>query len=140
MYWAVPITMPVWVTGAASTALAMPKSVSFTWPVGVIRMLPGLTSRCTRPARVGDLQRAAGLLEHVQGVPQRQPAGALEHRVQRLTVDQFHHQVGGAALAVHVGLAVVVDAGDAGVVEHGDGARLGAEPFDELGVGRSTRP
>lgn len=50
MYWAVPITMPVWVTGAASTALAIPKSVSFTWPVGVIRMLPGLTSRCTSPA------------------------------------------------------------------------------------------
>ena len=112
MYCAVPITMPVWVTGAASTALAMPKSVSFTWPVGVIRMLPGLTSRCTRPGGVRDLQRAAGLLEHVQRVPQRQPAGALEHRVQRLAVDQFHHQVGGAALAVHVGLAVVVDAGD----------------------------
>jgi hypothetical protein len=50
MYWAVPITIPVWVTGAASTALAMPKSVSFTVPVGVMRMLPGLTSRCTRPA------------------------------------------------------------------------------------------
>ncbi|CFE38920.1 Uncharacterised protein [Mycobacterium tuberculosis] len=50
MYWAVPITMPVWVTGAASTALAMPKSVIFTCPVGVIKMLPGLTSRCTRPA------------------------------------------------------------------------------------------
>ncbi|SKU64821.1 Uncharacterised protein [Mycobacteroides abscessus subsp. abscessus] len=50
MYCAVPITMPVCVTGAASTALAMPKSVSFTWPVGVMRMLPGLTSRCTRPA------------------------------------------------------------------------------------------
>ena len=81
-----------------------------------------------------DLQRAAGLLEHVQRVAQRQPTGALEHGVQRLTVDQFHHQVGGAALAVHVGLAVVVHAGDAGVVEHRDGACLGAEPFDELGV------
>ena len=83
---------------------------------------------------VRDLQRAAGLLEHVQRVPQRQPAGALEHRVQRLAVDQLHHQVGGAALAVHVGLAVVVDAGDARVVEHRGGARLGAEPLDELGV------
>ena len=59
---------------------------------------------------VGDLQGATGLLEHVQRVPQRQPAGALDHRVQRLAVDQLHHQVGGAALAVHVGFAVVVHA------------------------------
>ncbi|SLH74942.1 Uncharacterised protein [Mycobacteroides abscessus subsp. abscessus] len=50
MYCAVPITMPVLVTGLASTALAMPKSVIFTCPVGVTRMLPGLTSRCTTPA------------------------------------------------------------------------------------------
>jgi hypothetical protein len=69
----------------------MPKSVSFTCPVGVMRMLPGLT---------------------------------------------FHHQVGRASLAdVELGLAVVVDAGDAGVIEHGDRAGLCAEPLDELGVG-----
>ena len=85
---------------------------------------------------VGDLQRAAGLLEHVECVPQRQPSGALDHGVQRLAVDQLHHQVGGAARVVELGLAVVVDAGDAGVVEHGDRAGLGAEPLDELGVGR----
>ena len=83
---------------------------------------------------VRDLQCAAGLLEHVQRVPQRQPAGAFEHRVQRLAVDEFHHQIGGAALAVHIGFAVVVHAGDAGMVEHRDGAGLGAEPFDELRV------
>jgi hypothetical protein len=83
---------------------------------------------------VSDLQGATGLLEHVQRMPQRQPPGALQHRVQRLAVDEFHHQVRGAALAVHVGLAVVVHARDAWVVEHRDGARLGAEPFDELGV------
>ena len=45
------MTMPDRVTGAASAALAMPKSVSFTTTrpsaVGVTMMLPGLTSRCT---------------------------------------------------------------------------------------------
>ena len=63
------------------------------------------------------------------------PAGAFDDRVQWLAVDQFHHQVRGAALAVHLGLAVVVHAGDAGVVEHRDRAGLGPEAFDELGVG-----
>ena len=134
MYWAVPITMPVWVTGAASTALAMPKSVSFTCPGRRDEDVAGLDVAVHQACGVRDLQGAAGLLEHVQRVAQRQPAGALEHGVQRLAVDEFHHQVRGAALAVHVGLAVVVDAGDARMVEHRDRACLGAEPFDELGV------
>ncbi len=43
------MTMPDRVTGAASTAFAMPKSVIFTLPDGVTMMLPGFTSRCTRP-------------------------------------------------------------------------------------------
>ena len=88
---------------------------------------------------VRDLQRPPGLLEHVEGVPQRQPPGALEHGVQRFAGDHLHHQVGGATGVVEFGLAVVVDAGDAGVVQHGDGARLGAEPLDELGVRRELR-
>ena len=33
------------------TARAMPKSVTFTWPCGVINTLPGLMSRCTTPLR-----------------------------------------------------------------------------------------
>ena len=139
MYWAVPITMPVWVTGAASTALAIPKSVSFTWPGRRDEDVAGLDVAVHQPGGVRDLQGAAGLLEHVQRVPQREPAGALEDRVQRFTVDQFHHQVRGAALAVHLGFAVVVHAGDARVVEHRDGAGLGAESFDELRVGGVLR-
>ena len=43
------MTMPDRVTGTASAALAMPKSVSFTMPSVRTRMLPGLTSRCTKP-------------------------------------------------------------------------------------------
>ncbi len=34
-----------------ATAWAMPKSVTFTWPSRVIKMLPGFTSRCTTPVR-----------------------------------------------------------------------------------------
>ncbi len=49
MYWAVPTTIPVCVTADAPIDLAIPKSVSFTCPAGVMRMLPGLTSRWTRP-------------------------------------------------------------------------------------------
>ena len=47
MYCAVPITMPVRVTGAWWATLAMPKSVILSWPAGVINRLPGLMSRCT---------------------------------------------------------------------------------------------
>ena len=50
MYWAVPITSPVRVIGAASTARAMPKSVSFTSPSSRTRMFAGLTSRWMTPA------------------------------------------------------------------------------------------
>ena len=48
-YWAVPMTWPVAVSGTWSARRAMPKSVTFTRPLGVIIRLPGLTSRCTRP-------------------------------------------------------------------------------------------
>jgi hypothetical protein len=45
----VPITIPDRVTGTAFAAFAIPKSVSFTLPSTRMRMLPGLTSRCTKP-------------------------------------------------------------------------------------------
>ncbi len=46
----VPMTMPAWVSPGSPCKVAMPKSVSTALPSGVIRMLPGLTSRCTTPA------------------------------------------------------------------------------------------
>jgi hypothetical protein len=44
-----PVTSPEAVI-VESRARAMPKSASFAVPSGVIRMLDGLTSRCTMPA------------------------------------------------------------------------------------------
>ena len=48
-----PTTACVWVTVAeeSSMARAMPKSMTFTAPVEVSMMFPGLMSRCTMPAR-----------------------------------------------------------------------------------------
>lgn len=50
-YCAVPITAEVWVTGlpASASALAMPKSITFTAPPLLIMMLAGLTSRWMVP-------------------------------------------------------------------------------------------
>ncbi|CNK98240.1 Uncharacterised protein [Mycobacterium tuberculosis] len=45
-----PMTWPVAVSGTWSAMRAMPKSVIFTRPSGVMRRFPGLMSRCTRPA------------------------------------------------------------------------------------------
>ncbi len=46
-----PVTMPVWVSEASPSTVAMPKSVSTARPSGVSRTLLGLTSRCRIPAR-----------------------------------------------------------------------------------------
>jgi hypothetical protein len=52
-YCAVPITAWVWVIVPAESAIAraIPKSITFTAPVGVSMTLAGLMSRCTMPAR-----------------------------------------------------------------------------------------
>jgi hypothetical protein len=42
--------MPLVVSRVSSVDCAMPKSVSFTRPLGSTMMLDGLTSRCTTPA------------------------------------------------------------------------------------------
>ena len=51
-YWAVPMTAEVCVIAEveSSSARAIPKSITFTWPVLVIMMLAGLMSRWTMPA------------------------------------------------------------------------------------------
>ena len=45
------MTAPVWVRAswALPAARAMPKSVTFTWPLGEMTTLPGLTSRWMTP-------------------------------------------------------------------------------------------
>ena len=50
---AVPITDPMWVRLSPvrrASAVAMPKSATFTWPSSLTMMLPSFTSRCTSPA------------------------------------------------------------------------------------------
>ncbi len=56
------MTAPAWVRLASvppMTAWAMPKSATFTWPLGAMRMLPGLMSRCTTPLRWANPSAAA---------------------------------------------------------------------------------
>ena len=143
MYWAVPITIPILVTGAWWATLAMPKSVILTWPPGVISRLPGLMSRCTRD-RACACCSARPVWSSTSSVRDGgQPAGPGQHDGQRLARDQFHHQVGGAA-QVAAGpadhLAVVVDRGDARVVQRRGDPGLGAEPFDELRIAGQLGP
>ena len=58
--------MPPRVTGAAFAALAMPKSVSFTRPVGHEQDVAGLHVAVHEAALVRGLQGLPGLLEDVQ--------------------------------------------------------------------------
>ena len=83
---------------------------------------------------VCNLQRPAGLLEHVEGMTQREPSDTAEHRVERLAVDQFHHQVCQRLARGVAGLAVVVDPGDAGVVELRGGAGLESEALEKFRI------
>ena len=57
------MTAPAWVRFCCSAppvmAWAMPKSATFTWPVGEMMMLPGFTSRCTTPLRWANPSAAA---------------------------------------------------------------------------------
>ena len=47
------MTEPIWVRlspARCASAVAMPKSATFTWPSSLTMMLPSLMSRCTSPA------------------------------------------------------------------------------------------
>ena len=89
------MTMPERVTGTASAALAMPKSVSFTAAVGADQDVARLDVAVHEPALVRRLQRPRGLLEQPQRLV-RVDRAAGDERGQRLAADQLHHQVGGA--------------------------------------------
>ncbi len=58
-YVAVPRTDSVRVSESAACARAIPKSMTFTSPVGVIITFAGLMSRCTSPARCANDKPAA---------------------------------------------------------------------------------
>ena len=128
-YWTVPMTWPVAVSGTWSAMRAMPKSVILTRPSGVISRLPGLMSRCTRPAAWAACRAARGLRDDVEHLVGGQHALALEDGRQRLAGHELHHEVGAAVL-----LAVVEDVGDALVVDESGVTGLGAEALEETRV------
>ena len=128
-YCTVPMTWPVAVSGTWSVMRAMPKSVIFTRPSGVTSRLPGLMSRCTRPAACAACSAIAVCDDDVEHAVGRQGVLALEDRGERLARDELHDEEGGAVL-----LAVVVDVRDALVVHERRVAGLGAEALEEPGV------
>ena len=130
-YVAVPSTAPVFVSGSLASARAIPKSVTFTCPCGVMSTLPGFTSRCTTPLRVRERQRVGDLGGDARGVDRRERAVGVDHLAQRLAGHVLHHDEGRAVL-----LAPVVDRDDVRVVQAGGRLRLAAEPLDVGRVGR----
>ena len=56
-----PVTSPVWVSEASAWARAMPKSESFTWPVGRDQDVRRLHVAVHDPGRVGGGERVGGL-------------------------------------------------------------------------------
>ena len=125
-YCTVPMTWPVAVSGTWSAMRAMPKSVILTRPSGVMSRLPGLMSRCTRPAACAACSAADGLRDDVERLVGGERAVALEDRRQRLAGHELHHEEGAAVL-----FAVVEDARDALVVDECGVAGLGAEALEE---------
>ena len=124
------MTAPVWVRlSSVFTARAMPKSVTLTSPSGVIRTLPGLTSRWTTPCRCAKASAEA--------TPA--PIVAIWRGGMRLGVAQDGGE-GPALDVLHddevrpVVLAPVEDRDDVGVGEVGGGLGLAAETLDEGAV------
>ena len=107
-------------------ARAMPKSATFTWPVGVMMTLPGLMSRCTTPLRWAKPSAPATSAGDLGGALRVQRALAADDLREAAPVDVLHDDEVGARL-----LAPVVDADDVGVVEVGRRLGLAAEPLDE---------
>ena len=134
-YFAVPIiTLSLVRSSPPSRPLAMPKSVSSTRPSGVTRMLPGFTSRCTKPARWAASSAAGDARADVDRQLRAQPGLDVEQLAQALAVDELHHDGLAAALGEHV-----VDGDDVRMGEASDGDRLAAEALGDDRVGRQAR-
>ena len=121
------MTAPVLVNSwESSQARAIPKSVTFTVPSVARRMFPGLTSRCTRPARWA-AARAEATSAPISAARRGSRAPSLRRTSRRLRPStKFHDDEVGVA-----GLAPVVDPDDVGVGEVGGGLGLSPEPLDE---------
>ena len=93
-----------------------------------MRMLLGLTSRCTRPALVGVGQRITDLGDDLSHLIQRH--GLAMHQVgQRAALDEGHGDVG-----VAFRLAEVVDRQNVNMLQLGDQLGFLLEAAGELGV------
>ena len=104
----------------------MPKSVTLTVPSGRTMTLPGLTSRCTTPARWAP-QGGADLLGDAHGVAGGEPAVLADQVGEVPALGILHDdEVGGAVDAV------VVDLRDVRVGERGGRSGLAAEALDEV--------
>ena len=129
-----PTMRPGWVRSASATALAMPKSATFTRPSPQRRTLAGFTSRCTSPARWAASSASATCAASPAACHGSIGVGVVEAIAQRAALDQLHHD----RLDPVVG-AGVVDRDDAGVGQAGGGHGLLAEPGHEGGVGGEVR-
>ena len=87
-----------------------------------------------RNAVVHGLERRGGLRDQLHGGLGGDAGEPGEQPVERLAVDEPHHQVGGRPIARHVADAVVVDVHDAGVVDRGHRTGLPLEARGEAGI------
>ena len=126
------MTAPVWVRlSSVLTARAMPKSVTLTSPSGVIRTLPGFTSRCIDAVAVREGERGGHAGADRGDLRRWDGLGVAEDGGERAAVDVLHDDEVGAVV-----LAPVEDRHDVGVGQVGGGLRLPAEPLDERAVDR----
>ena len=122
-----PMTAAVEVIVAAEseTARAMPKSMTLTWPWGVIITFPGFTSRWTIPLRW--LKSRAPQMSAERLIARSGAAGPRRSTSRRSALDVLHDDVRGRAGGGAV-LAGVVDRDDGRVVQRRGGLRLAPEP------------
>ena len=114
---------PVDVRFPPCSTLAMPKSITFTWPDGSIMMLAGLMSRWTTPLTWAWSSAAATWPSDVERLAQPQASALLEQRLQVPAFHELHDDETGPGRRDDV-----VGGDDVRVSESGRHLRLAKEP------------